>query len=114
MTDRQPNDFDPEPALCESRVGTPRPWFAWLCAAPIPLVGVAIGLCVSMHAFRREVANSQARSPGEFVDGLGVVAYLFLGLVGGALGGIIAGAAVAEFVTWLGHRRSRLDETRNE
>ena len=83
-----------------ARRADPQPWFAWLCAAPMPLIGVAVGLYLSMAAFNREVESQSARAPGETVCGNGAIPFLFFGLVGGGLGGIVAGRAVAGLVTW--------------
>jgi hypothetical protein len=42
-----------------------RPWIAWLCAAPMPLIGVALGLYLCKLSFDRYVAEVQAKYPGE-------------------------------------------------
>jgi hypothetical protein len=70
---------------------------AWLVAAPMPLVGMVVGLHYSMEACRRVPE----------ICGLGVLTYLFAGLVGGSLAGAIVGAVVAEFLAWLRRRRNR-------
>ncbi len=70
---------------------------AWLIAAPMPIIGMVVGLHYAMEALGRQ---------GPEVCGLGVLPYLFAGLVGGSLGGAIVGAVVAEFVGWLRRRRS--------
>ena len=77
-----------------------QPWAACLCAAFMPVIGVPVGLSLSMAAFRREMAAHLAESPGDYVCGLAVIPYAFLGLIGGSLGGIIAGMAIAKLITW--------------
>ena len=78
-----------------------QPWIAWLCAAPMPFIGVAAGLFLSSALFNRQVAARLAESPDEYVCGLSALPFLFLGLIGGSRGGIVAGAAIAERVTRL-------------
>jgi hypothetical protein len=70
----------------------------------MPLIGVAVGLHLSIAAFDREVEAQLARSPGDTVCGNGAIPFLFFGLIGGVLGGIVAGAAIARLVTWLVRR----------
>jgi hypothetical protein len=70
----------------------------------MPLIGVGVGLYLSMAEFNREVERQLARSPGEFVCGNPAIPFLVLGLIGGALGGIVAGRAVAGLVTSLARR----------
>jgi hypothetical protein len=97
----------------ETRTSTHREgrqaWLAWLCAAPMPLIGVATGLYLSMAAFDRETEAQFARSPDETVCGNGAIPFLFFGLIGGGVGGIIAGVAIAGLVTWLVRRCGRQD-----
>src|SRR5437773_2540389 len=92
----------------ETRTGTHRadrqPGAAWLCAAPMPFIGVAVGLYLSMAEFDREVAAQLAESPGDTVCGNAAIPFLFSGLIGGSLGGIVAGVAIARLVTWLVRR----------
>ena len=71
---------------------------AWLVAAPMPLVGMVVGMHYSMEACRRQVPE---------ICGLGVLPYLFAGLVGGTLAGAIVGAVVGEVLAWLRRRRNR-------
>jgi hypothetical protein len=54
-----------------------------------------------MAAFNREVEQELAQSPGELVCGNPATPFLFLGLIGGALGGIAIGRAAARLITWL-------------
>lgn len=70
---------------------------AWLVAAPMPLVGMVVGMHYSMEACQRVPE----------IRGLGVLPYLFAGLVGGSLAGAIVGAVVGEFLGWLRRRRNR-------
>ncbi len=67
----------------------------------MPLIGVALGIFLSMALWNREVAAELARSPDELVCGNPGMIYLFHGFVGGTVGGILAGLAIAKFVTWL-------------
>jgi hypothetical protein len=75
----------------------------------MPLIGVAVGLYLSMASFNRQIEARMAESPDGFVCGDSAIPFLFLGLIGGCLGGIVAGAAVAELVTWLVRRKGRCD-----
>jgi hypothetical protein len=92
-------------ACCADR----QPWYAWLCGAPMPLIGVGVGLYLSMAAFSREVESQLAQAPGEPLCGNGAIPFLFFGLIGGGLGGIVAGRAIAGLVTWLARRRGYQD-----
>ena len=90
----------------QTRHGLPRragkqPWLAWFCAAPMPLIGVALGIYLSMAAFDRHVEAELAKSPGLEICGNPGMGFLFFGFVAGSLGGIIAGVAVANLVTRL-------------
>jgi hypothetical protein len=67
----------------------------------MPLIGVGVGLYLAMAACNREVEAQLAQSPGGTVCGNGAIPLLFFGLIGGGLGGIVAGRAVAGLVTWL-------------
>jgi hypothetical protein len=70
----------------------------------MPLIGVGVGLYLSMAAFNREVEAQLAQHPGEDVCGNPAIPFLFFGLIGGGLGGIVAGRAVAGLVTWMARR----------
>ena len=70
----------------------------------MPLIGVGVGLYLAMAAFNREVESQWAQAPGETVCGNGAIPFHFFGLVGGGLGGIVAGRAVAGLVTGLARR----------
>jgi hypothetical protein len=76
-------------------------WIAWLCASVMPPLGVAVGVYVAMASFRTQVAAIRAESPDAEICGNPAIPGLFLGFVGGALGGIIAGGVVAHLVTRL-------------
>ena len=83
-----------------------RPWIAWICAAPMPLIGVALGVYLSMAAFDRVVeAGTGPVTRMDVCGDIGSV-YLLNGFVVGSIGGIIAGAAIANLVTWLVHGRA--------
>jgi hypothetical protein len=70
----------------------------------MPVIGVGVGLYLLMAAFNREVESQLTQAPGEPVCGNGAIPLLLFGLIGGGLGGIVAGRAVAGLVTWLARR----------
>lgn len=78
-----------------------QPWIAWICAAPLPFLGVALGIYLSVAAWNRSNAEDLARSPGEVVCGNPGIFFLFQGFVGGSVGGVVAGVAIANLVTRL-------------
>jgi hypothetical protein len=82
-----------------------RPWQAWLCAAPMPVVGMMIGLYLANASIARHVATVRAESPEAFICGLPFIPVLFAGLIGGSLGGIVAGGILGESVTWFTRKR---------
>ena len=82
-----------------------QPWQAWLCAAPMPIVGLAIGLYLADASFARHVASIHAESPDAPICGLPFIPGMFAGFFGGSLGGIVAGGLIAEFVTRIMCRR---------
>lgn len=84
-------------------------WIAWLCAAPMPVIGIAVGLSLCKLSSVRYVATVQAEHPGADVCGLPIVGCLILGLLGGSLGGILVGAGIAALVTRFVRRRGRPD-----
>lgn len=86
-----------------------QPWIAWVCAAPMPILGVVVGLYLCEASWDRHVASVQAEFPGEGVCGNPAILCISFGLIGGTLGGIVAGAAIAELVTWFVRKRGRLD-----
>src|SRR5262249_47199294 len=59
--------------------------------------------------FNREVETQLAQSLGETVCGNGAIPLLFFGLIGGGLGGIVAGRAIAGLITWLARKCGRHD-----
>jgi hypothetical protein len=63
-----------------------------------------VGLYLSMAAFNRAVERHSAQLTGEFVCGNPAIPFLFFGLIGGALGGIVTGCAVATLVTSVARR----------
>jgi hypothetical protein len=83
-----------------------QPWIAWFCAAPMPLIGVALGIYLSMATFDKHVEAELAKSPGLEICGNPGMALLFLGFLAGSLGGVIAGVAVANLVTRLVRSRA--------
>jgi hypothetical protein len=70
----------------------------------MPPIGVGVGLYLSMAAYNREVEAQLAQHPGEDVCGNPAIPFLFLGLIGGVLAGVVAGLALARLVTWLARR----------
>jgi hypothetical protein len=86
-----------------------QPWIAWLCAAPMPVIGVAVGLYLCRISFDRYVAAVQAEFPGADLCGNPIIGCIIFGLLGGSLGGIVAGAAIAKLVTRFVHRHGRLN-----
>ena len=72
----------------------------------MPLIGVALGIYLSLAASDRHVAAELANSPGTEICGNPGMALFVFGFVAGSLGGIIAGVAVANLVTRLVHSRA--------
>ena len=96
-----PRDLASGPATAEKQ-----PWIAWLCAALMPPLGVAVGIYLNVASSRHHVVAIQAESPDELICGNAALPGLFTGFIGGALGGIIAGVVVSHLVTWLVSSRS--------
>jgi hypothetical protein len=71
----------------------------------MPAIGVAVGLYLLKLSADRYAAELQAEDPGAAVCANVFFGAIFLALVGGSLGGIIGGAAVAEIVSFFSRRR---------
>jgi hypothetical protein len=87
---------------CEMR-SDHRRWLAYVVAAPMPIIGVAVGLYFGVTSWRTAYPP-ESQVPGSESGGLAAGLCPLAGMVIGALAGIIVGAMVAELVTRYGQK----------